>query len=58
MFGSDKLIAHHVGINFAEAAVWYTIATLLATVKFTKARDFGGHEILPKIDHVGDGLVR
>lgn len=46
------------GIHFAEATVWTIIATMLATITFTKARDSEGREITPKVEHVGDGLVR
>lgn len=45
-------------MNFAEATVWTTMATMLATVNFAKARDSEGREITPKVEHVGDGLVR
>ena len=46
------------GINVAEAVVWATMVTMLATINFTKARDSEGREITPKVEHVGEGLVR
>jgi len=46
------------GINVAEATVWATMVTTLATINFTKARDSEGREITPKVEHVGEGLVR
>jgi len=47
-----------IGINVAEAVIWATMVTMLATINFTKARDSEGREITPKVEHVGEGLVR
>jgi len=55
MIRADSII---IGINVAEAVVWATMVTMLATINFTKARDSEGHEITPKVEHVGEGLVR
>jgi hypothetical protein len=45
-------------MHFADAVVWMTIATLLATVHFSKAKDELGNEITPAPEYFGGGIVR
>jgi hypothetical protein len=45
------------GINFAEAALFVTITSLLAAFTFSKKRDAHGQEIAPQIEDEGNALV-
>ncbi|KAF9506705.1 hypothetical protein BS47DRAFT_1385443 [Hydnum rufescens UP504] len=55
VFGYGKRICP--GLHFADAIVWMTITSLLATVHFSKVRDELGNEITPVPEYSG-GLVR
>lgn len=55
VFGYGRRICP--GMQFADAIVWMTITSLLATVHFSKARDELGNEITP-VPEYSDGLIR
>ena len=42
------------GRHFAEAMLWFAIATILATTRLSKAKDEFGNEILPSAAFTGD----
>ncbi|GAB1526555.1 monooxygenase activity [Rhizoctonia solani] len=45
------------GIYFAEASLFITIASLLATFTFSRKRGPDGQEIIPKIENMSNALV-
>ncbi|KAF8667835.1 cytochrome p450 [Rhizoctonia solani] len=45
------------GIYFAEASLFITIASLLATFTFSRKREPDGQEIVPKIENMSNALV-
>jgi len=42
------------GQHFADAMLWFAIATILATARLSKAKDEFGNEILPFVAFTGD----
>ena len=47
-----------IGMHFADAVIWMTITSLLATIHFSKAKDASGNEITPVPKYFEGGVVR
>ncbi|KAF8676623.1 cytochrome P450 family [Rhizoctonia solani] len=45
------------GVYFAEASLFITIASLLATFTFSKKRGPDGREIIPKIENISNAII-